>query len=146
MELQGRTCAIEPFSTAQAVIKAKFDTAPIEGAFNRQLVDRLSGKGLLVQEIHPGLGQADVTIEGQFVLIDEGNRAQRYFLTGLAGSAALEVEGRLFFGDVPVTELHARVNRTAGFFGGGAQQLLQTAAVAAARQIADLVIAALQER
>lgn len=146
MNLGGKSCAIEPFSAAQAVIKAQFNPASIEGTFNSQLIDRLSGEGMLVQELHPSLGQADVTIEGRFVLIDEGSRAQRYLLTGIAGAAVLEVEGRLFFGDVPVTDLHFRTTKNAGFLGGSGEQLLKGAATDAARRIADLVTTALRER
>ena len=146
MELEGRTCAVEPFSTARAAVKAKFDVGPIVEAFHEQLGNHLGQSGILLQETHPSMGQPEITIEGQFVLIDEGSRAMRYFMTGLAGSAVVEVEGCLFHGEIPVTDLHAQVKQTAGVFGGSAEKLLRHCVAGVAQQVYNQVVAALRDR
>lgn len=146
MELRDKTCAIERFSTAQALVKTGFDVGPVTDVFHSEIARHLSKQGLLIQESHPSLGQQDITVEGQFVLIDEGNRVLRYFLTGLAGNAVLEVEGKLFHEDIPVTDLYAKATQTAGIFGGSSQKLLKICAAAAARQVSNQVLEALRDR
>ena len=146
MELTGKTCAIEPFSTEQAVVRTQSNLSPILGAFHQELSKRLSKDGLLIGAAPAGLGACDFTVEGQFVRIDEGNRAARYFLTFLAGAATVEVEGRLFHGEFPVTDLYAKGVQSIGIFGGSSERMLQTCAAGAAGQIAGQIIEALANR
>jgi hypothetical protein len=146
MELTGKTCAIEPFSADQAVIQTHSNLGPILDAFHQELSKRLSKDGLLIGAASAGLGACDFTVEGQFVRIDEGNRAARYFLTFLAGAASVEVEGRLFHGEYPVMDLHAKGVQSIGIFGGSSERMLQTCAAAAAGQIAGQIAEALANR
>jgi hypothetical protein len=140
------SCAIEPFSTTSAALKTSRDPAAIAGQFHSTLIKELSDHGVALRESHPSLGQPDFTIEGAFVLIDEGDRALRYFLSFLAGAAVVEVKGRLFRDDFPLTELHARTSQAVGVFGGSPESMLRQCATAAGRQIAMQVEEALASR
>jgi hypothetical protein len=135
-------CVVEPFATASATLKTSRDTAALASRFHGALSAELSKHGVTLQESHPSLGQPDFTVEGSFVLIDEGDRALRYFLSFLAGAAIVEVTGRLFQGDVPVAELHARSSQSLGVFGGSPDRLLELCATAAARQVASQILEA----
>ena len=146
MELTGRTCSIESFAADQALVKAGFDIAPLVAVFHQELDKQLSKRGLVIAGVPGDPGEDDFTIEGQFVRIDEGNRAARYFLTFMAGAATLEVEGRLFHREYPVMHLHAKGSQSMGVFGGSSERMLKTCAAGAASQIASQVLEALSER
>ena len=118
----------------------------LAGQFHDTLMKELSKHGVALQESHPSLDQPDFTIEGAFVLIDEGDRALRYFLSFLAGAAVVEVKGRLFQGDFPVTELHARATQSVGVFGGDPERMVRQCATAGGRQIVMQVLEALASR
>jgi hypothetical protein len=137
------SCTIEPFTTTSAALKTSRDPAALAGQFHDALIKELSKQGVALKESHPSPGQADFTIEGSFILIDEGDRALRYFLSFLAGAAIVEVKGRLFQGDVPVTELHARTSQSVGVFGGDPERMLRQCATTAGRQIAAQVCEAI---
>lgn len=146
MNLEGKTCTIAQFSLDGALLQTQSDLVVISDAFHEELTGQLAKAGLLLQEPHPLLGPAEFTLEGQFVRVDEGNRALRYFLTFLAGAATVEAEGQLYHGDWPVTPLHSKAQQTIGLFGGSGLGLLKTCTRTAAAQIANQVIEALTER
>ncbi len=146
MELTGRTCSIEPFAVGQALVKAGFDIGPLVNVFHEELYKQLSKRGLVIAGAPGNPGGDDFTIEGQFVRIDAGNRAARYFLTFMAGAATLEVEGRLYHGEFPVMHLHARGSQSMGVLGGSSERMLKTCAAGAANQLASQVLEALSER
>ena len=80
------SCTIEPFATTSAAVKTSRDPAALVGQFHDAPITELSKQGVSCsKESHPSLGQADFTIEGSFILIDEGDRALRYFLSVLGG-------------------------------------------------------------
>ena len=49
MELEGKRCAIEPFSIVQNQVKASFDVELLTEIFQGELSERLSKKGLSIQ-------------------------------------------------------------------------------------------------
>jgi hypothetical protein len=142
MQATGPTCAIEQFSLAHTALNTRYDAATIAAAFVQELTNSLARQGFQIQESHPSLETQTFSIEGAFVRIDEGNRFLRYFLTWVAGSAMVEVEGWLFRAGVPLCELYTKASLGAGVFGGSPQGLLKRCAQNAAKQIARQVITA----
>ena len=146
MELAGQACAVRAFDSQQALIKTHFDPGPVVEAFHTALGKQLAKRGIEIHQASDGQNQAGTWVEGQFVRIDEGNQAARYFLTGVTGAATLEVEGRLFDGEFPVAHLTATGKGAMGLFGGSGQSLLRKCAAAAAWQLAQQIAAALADR
>lgn len=146
MELKGRTCCIQSFSIDQAVVKTKHDSNEITNVFQEELTKHLGKAGLSIQEMGAGIGRPDITVQGQFVQIDEGSRWMRYFLTFLAGKAKVEVEGKLLLGDTPITDFYAKATQSAGLFGGNAKGLLKLCARSAAKKASKSIINNLKER
>lgn len=124
MELEGKRCAIEPFSIAQAQVKIGFDARIITDVFQKELSKRLSKKRLSIQESHPGMGGQEITVRGQFIRIDGGDRCLRLSFPFLAGKAVIEVKGKLFLGDIHVRDLYAKAIQAIGGLGGSSQGLL----------------------
>lgn len=140
------TCAVEPFSMVSAALKTSRDPAAIASQFHEALSKELSKRGVALQKSRLGFDQTGFAAEGSFILIDEGDRALRYFLSFLAGAAVVEVKGRLFQGDFPITELHARASQSIGMFGGSPDGMLRLCATAAGRQVAMQIHEALAGR
>lgn len=145
MELEGKRCAIEPFSIAQAQVKIGFDARIITDVFQKELSKRLSKKRLSIQKSHPSMGQQKITVRGQFIRIDEGDRWLRLSLPFLAGKAVIEVKGKLFFGDIHVTDLYSKAIQAIGALGGSSQGLLKICAKIAAKKVSKQIIKALKK-
>ena len=89
----------------------------------------------------------EITVRGQFIRIDEGDRWLRWFSSFLAGKTVIEVEGKLFFGDIHVTDLYAKATQAWGvFLGGNSQELLKICARIAAKKVSKQIIKALRDQ
>lgn len=146
MELKGRTCGIQSFSIDQAVVKTKQDSTEITNAFQEELTRHLGNAGLSIQEMGSGISRPDITVQGQFIQIDEGSRWMRYFLTFFAGKAVVEIEGKLLLGDTPITDFYAKATQSAGLFGGSSKGLLKLCAKSAAKKASKSIIKDLKAR
>jgi hypothetical protein len=136
MDYQGKVCCLTPFSTANTVVKAKFDTSEITNLFQETLNSQLQKKGLTLQQEEMG---AQILIRGKIVNVDEGNRWLRYFLTFLGGKTVFEAEGEIVIDGVPSGELHSMKKSGIGVFGGSPQGLLKANAKSAAKDITSQV-------
>ncbi len=146
MKLEGKRCAIEPFSIVQNQVKTSFDVRPLTEIFQGELSKRLSKKGLSIQESHPSMRGQDITVRGQFIQIDGGDRWLRWFSSFLAGKTVIEVKGKLFLGDTQVTDLYAKATQVWGvFLGGNSQRLLKICAKIAAKKVSKQIIKALKK-
>lgn len=141
MGFEGRSFRLEPFLTANTVVKAKFDTSEITDHFQETLNGQLAKHGLAAYQ---GQGEPQVLIRGKVVTVDEGNRWLRYFLTFLGGKTVFEVEGEVVVGGVPVSEVHSVKKSGMGVFGGNAEGLLRGNAGAAAKDISGQIIKTLK--
>ena len=141
MGFEGKTCCLEPFSTENTVVKAKFETKEITDLFNETLNSQLEKKGLTMQK---ELGEAPIKVHGEVVNVDEGNRWLRYFLTFLGGKTVFEVEGKVVVNGVPSAELHSVKKSGTGLFGGSSQGLLKANAKAAAKDITNQIVRTLK--
>jgi hypothetical protein len=146
MELRGKTCAISPFYAEAADIRTA-DVDSVTQIFQDELARSLSEAGLLPRTPSLGADGQDITLQGQFVRISEGNRWLRYFLMFSPNApAVVEVEGRLLDGDIPVTDFHVTGAGRMGLFGGSGPKLVRNSAKSAAHQVARQVIDALADR
>ncbi len=146
MEIKGKRCIVEPFSTAAAEIKASFDTTFVTTAFQEGLSKYLAKEGLSIQPAGVSIGPEDLVIRGQFRQIDEGSRLLRYMLTFLAGKATVEVQGELLQGSNKMTDLYAKASQRWAIFGGRSEELLEICAKATARKVSGQVIKELKRR
>jgi len=142
MDFERRPFRLQAFSTANTVVKAKFDTSEIINLFHETLNSQLEKKGLAQ---HKGESGAQIIIRGNVVSVDEGNRWLRYFLTFLGGKTVFEVEGEVLVNGVPAGELHSVKKSGIGVFGGNSQGLLKNNARAAAKDITGQVIQVLRK-
>jgi len=142
MEFEGKFCYLEPFSTVNTVVKAKFETSEISDVFDETLSKNLSKKRLAILK---EAGGAPVVVRGQVVSIDEGNQWLRYFLTFLAGKTVFEVEGEVLVNGAKVADLHAVKKRGIGVFGGSSKGLLITNTKAAAKSVASQIVSAIKK-
>lgn len=141
MGFEGKFFRLQPFSTANTVVKAKFDTSEITNHFQETLNSQLEKNGLT---IYQGQGEAQIMIRGQVVTVNEGNRWLRYFLTFLGGKTVFEAEGEVLVNGVPAGEVHSVKKSGIGIFGGNSKNLLKSNAKSAAKDITGQVIKALK--
>lgn len=141
MDFEGKSFRLQPFSTVNTVVKAKFDTSEITNLFQESLNHHLEKKGLV---IYQGQGEAQIMIRGQVVTVDEGNRWLRYFLTFLGGKTVFEAEGEVLINGVSAGEVHSVKKSGIGLFGGNSIGLLKTNAKAVAKDITGQVIKVLK--
>ena len=137
MNYRGSKCVVERFNTLGAQIKTSFDTSEIVSELHITLEKQLAKQGLILGQ---GSMENEVVVKGRFVRIDEGDRLLRYFLTFLAGKAAVEVEGELFYRGRKVAALHAVEKRSAGLFGGSSKGLVRLCANSCGQRIVKQVV------
>lgn len=143
-QTQGRP-VLEEWSTGGALIKATFDKAPaiITAEFHKTLADALTKAGLPLHNADSG---DQIQVSGNFILIDQGNRALRYFTNGMMGKARVEVEGGLLVNGARAANLLAKAERGLVFvaLGGDNQKVLLMCAADCGLKIAKQVVEALK--
>jgi hypothetical protein len=109
-----------------------------------ELAGRLSKAGLVAAVRSPMSPVDGLVVRWEIVRVSPGSQLNRWDYPGLAGAAFVEVEGQI--GDESDTYAHfyARGTRRYGFFGGGSQALVTSAAKLAARSSAKQIVAALK--
>lgn len=117
---------INKFTTDKAAVKASFDIDILTESLDNYLVKRFTDNGYQVVEKCIDCP----TIDGNFILIDEGSKFVRY-VTGFGGntffdSAKIEVEGTIKQKGSIVKEFHLVDKGYAGFqaFGGSGEKIL----------------------
>jgi hypothetical protein len=129
-------CAVHIWDASQALIKASFDTIPIQSEYQQYLYVELQKRGIAPVQRTP---DSKIVLYGRYVRIDEGDRAVRYVATFLAGQAAVEVDGGLWV-DAKGTWRVATIAREGwGLFGGDSKDLLKKCARKCAENIATQV-------
>lgn len=135
------------WNIAATQIKAKDQNVPniVRSEFLQGLSSILNETG-----IPEDFSNADspIKLKGHFILIDEGNRALRYFSSGISGKARVETEGVLLVNGTAVANLYARHELGLGFFvfGGDSPKLLGTCARNCGIQIAHQAVGILKTR
>ena len=142
MDFERKSCYLQPFSTENTVVKAKFETTDITNLFQETLKQRLEKKGLSMQQSDAGV---QIVLRGRVVNIDEGNRWLRYLLTFLGGKTVFEAEGEIIINGVTSGEFHSIKKSGIGVFGGSSQGLLKVNAKAAAKEITNQVVNTLKK-
>jgi hypothetical protein len=134
---------INRFTTDKAAVKAEIGIGYVVESLDNYLVKRFSDKGYQVVEN----GIDCPTINGSFIIIDEGSKFVRY-VTGFAGnsffdSAKIEVEGTIKQKDSLIKDFHFVNKGYAGFqiFGGSSQKILKNATKNMSKQILKTFLA-----
>ncbi len=146
MDLKGRSCSVQPFSTEGIVLPGSIDIGVVARTFQNAIEDELERTGLRVLRAVPS-GSVDpdgIVIVGQFTKLTAGNRLKRYFAPFMAGAAAIvEVEGTVTDREIALDEFTAIGRRGLGSMGGASRAMLDSAATIAGRQAARRAIAIL---
>ena len=127
------------FDGRGAAVKASFPVGEVAEAFRRQF-DKDWAKRSRKLSL-----QAQVTVEGNFVRIDEGSRFLRWLLTWIAGHAVVEIEGRFSVNGQPVDSFHFTQKYGFGLAGGNSKSMVLCGAEALASRVVDTVVGRLRK-
>ena len=121
MIIQGKPFIVKKLSTENAAVKIKFSEQEIVENMYEETKKMLTKLGKnLVEDENQG-----ITIEGDFVMINEGSRWLRYLVGPFGvGSAKLEVEGTIKERDHVIKNFHYKEKGYGGIGGGAAKVLL----------------------
>ncbi len=126
--------SVRKFTTANAAVNAEFDVARVADALHEELTRLVAKKGYVLAQ---GDG-AGLTIDGSFVMIDEGNRFLRYLLAGMFGAARVEVEGAVK-GNGAEKPFSFVAKRYAGLFGGSGERLVLSGTRTLAKKVVGVL-------
>jgi len=132
---------VDGFDGAGAVTNIAFPISAICEAFHKQLRSEWAKRARKLTLTQP------VTITGNFVRVDQGNRFLRYMLLSLVGNPAVEVEGHFALGDRTLGDFHLRrthMFRGFGFFGGNSKGMTRFCAENAASDIVKMIVSKLR--
>lgn len=122
MILQGKPFIVKKLSTENAAVKIKFDKQEIVDNMYDETKNMLTKLGkTMVEDENQG-----ITVEGDFVMINEGNRWLRYLIGPMGvGCAKLEVEGTIKERDNVIKNFHFQEKGYGGIGGGASKVLLK---------------------
>lgn len=116
----GATLRIKPFEIPPAGFKCTvLSSEEVLIQLNAKLVEYLQELGFLVTK-----GDADYTLEGSLLVVQQGNRLLRYLAGGLLGHAKVEAAGEVYGGPDEARSYSVKARRIAGLFGGESKELL----------------------
>ncbi len=129
-----KSIQVSKFGTKNTAIKTKFSVDPIVATMEQELKKRLSKQGYSVAP------SGSVTIQGNFVMINEGSRFLRWFIGPFgAGTTKLEVEGKITEKGKELKSFNLKQKGYGGFGGGNSQQLLLGSTRGIAKKIVKLM-------
>lgn len=115
------TIRIVPFSVRESAFKCTvFSPNELTQELRGETVRYCRELGFQVVD-----GEADYRIEGEFVQVNQGNRALRYLFAGLLGYSKLEVLGEIAGGDQEARPFRFKQVKAFGRMGGDSKVLLK---------------------
>jgi uncharacterized membrane protein YhaH (DUF805 family) len=124
---------VSKFKTDGAAVKAGISAEILAHILKDESGRRIQKMGYAATESNDNGG----TIDGSFIMIDEGNRFLRYMMFGL-GSAKVQVEGAIRQGGTVLKEFDFIGKGRGGIFGGSGEKLLEVATRRVASDIGNL--------
>jgi hypothetical protein len=130
MPAKERAVVVRKFKLENAAVKAEFDVGRVADTLHDELKRLITKKGYRLTLD----GSDSITIDGSFVIIDEGNRFLRYLLAGMFGAAKVEVEGTIKDNGTS-TPFSFSAKGYAGLFGGSGERLLVSGTKTLAKKV-----------
>ena len=134
MLAKDKSIQVKKFNTTNAAVKAKFNITGVADILDAELKNRLTKQGYSVSE------KGAITIQGEFVMINEGSRFLRWFIGPFgAGATKLEVEGKILEGNKELQNFNLKQKGYGGFGGGNSENLLKGSAKTIAKKVVKLL-------
>ncbi len=132
MELKSKSLSVRNFDTSNTAIKAKFATDSVIEHFHTNLKEFIEKEGAETSAAE----HTDLAIEGDFIMIDEGNRFLRWFVGPFGlGAARIEIEGTIKKDGGEGEKFFFKRKGYGGFGGGKSENLLKNCAKALSKDI-----------